>query len=78
MLKQYFVSFTYRKLLPAAQNEFSAHILTYEIIWLQTPESQEDVPSIQVRSVSKDGVQLALADLGYNVEYINVLHMNPL
>lgn len=78
MLKKYFVSFTYRKLLPAAQNEFSAPILTYQILLLQSPESEGEPTPTKVRSVSKVGIELALADLGYNAEYVNVLHMAPL
>lgn len=63
-MKNYFVYFTYRKLLPHSQ-ELTEPQLTFEIIALQdTPETTAQV-------------LFALANRGYK-EDVKVIHMNPL
>lgn len=74
-MKKYFVSFTYKKILPHSQ-ELTESLLTFEIVTLKN-YSEGNIEPYEAESLTKDGVLLALAHRGYT-ENVNIVHMNPL
>lgn len=72
-MKNYFVYFSYRKLLPASQ-ELGEKLMTFEIISLDnSPKGTVHFAT----DTSKSGVLLALSEKGYTQE-VEVLAMNVL
>lgn len=74
-MKKYFVSFTYKKIL--AGGGITGDLLTFEILQLDTSEMGPD-DKTGVRSLSKEGITLALIDKKYNIDYLNIIHVNAL